>query len=146
MSGAKVLVIDDNADFREMVRLALEGAGYTVLEAADGLRGLSMIDHVEPDLVLLDVNMPNMSGPEFVEEICRRGERRPFGIVAMSGTTDAMSSPTKWFLAKPVDLDLLLGVVADFCGRRGVSPLWVREQQRESLHAWGAVRGRPCTP
>jgi hypothetical protein len=82
-----------------------------------------------------------MSGPEFVEELRRRGELQPFGVVAMSGKVSARSSPTKWFLAKPIDATLLLGVVADFCGRRGTSALWVREQQRESLDAFEQVGG-----
>src|SRR5690348_7213306 len=110
MRSSTVLVVDDDADFRQLVRLALERAGYKVCEACDGLRALTVIEHAQPDLVLVDITMPVMSGVQLVEELRRRGSLPPFGVIAMSGRIEAHASPTRWFLEKPIPLDLLLGV------------------------------------
>jgi CheY-like chemotaxis protein len=129
--ASRILLVDDNADFRETTRFLLQGAGYVVEEAGDGRQALEVMDDFMPDLVLIDVTMPVMSGAELVRELELRGELRPFGVVAMSGIVNANRSPTKWFLAKPVEGALLLAVVNDFCAGYAVSPLWARTQQRE---------------
>lgn len=64
-----ILVIDDNEDIRNLLRLILENAGCTVLTAVDGADGLSQIRTATPDLILLDVLMPNMDGFEFLSQI-----------------------------------------------------------------------------
>jgi CheY-like chemotaxis protein len=132
---AHILIIDDDTDSREIVRLTLEDAGHSVSEAENGQQGLEVLDRVGPDLVLLDLQMPVMSGSVFIEELKRRGETQPFGVIAMSGHFNARRSPAKWFLAKPLDASLLLAVIGDFCGRRELSPLVAKEAQRDSLTA-----------
>jgi CheY-like chemotaxis protein len=57
-SGATVLVVDDDADLREILRVVLEGAGYETVLAASGSEGLAVADRERPDLILLDVMMP----------------------------------------------------------------------------------------
>lgn len=120
---ARILIIDDDRDAREMVRMVLEQAGHFVIEAENGQDGLDMLERVRPDLVLLDVQMPVMSGSVFVAELARRGEVRPFEVITMSGHVDARHAPARWFLAKPIETSLLLAVVADFCTRRQVPAL-----------------------
>jgi len=66
MSGT-ILVIDDDADIRDIVRIALMQAGFQVQEAADGKSGLDEIDRLKPDLVVLDIGLPEMDGLE----VCR---------------------------------------------------------------------------
>jgi CheY-like chemotaxis protein len=119
----RILIVDDDQDSRAMVRLTLERAGYLVNEAENGRRGLEELERVHPDLVLLDLQMPVMSGGAFVDELQRRGEGWPFGVIAMSGQFDAHVSPTKWFLPKPIAASLLLAVVGDFRAARAVSAL-----------------------
>ena len=113
----KILIIDDNSDLRTMMRLVIEGDGYEVHEAENGFVGIHLIETVQPDLVLLDVSMPVMTGPELIVELARRAGTRSFGIITMSGRRIAGDSPTKWFLLKPVSATLLKAVVHDFCGR-----------------------------
>jgi len=103
-----------------MVRLTLEQAGYLVNEAENGQRGLEVLERAHPDLVLLDLQMPVMSGGAFVDELQHRGGAQRFGVIAMSGRFDANRSPTKWFLSKPIAASLLLAVVGDFCATRAV--------------------------
>ncbi|HEY2513153.1 MAG TPA: response regulator [Polyangiaceae bacterium] len=141
MTAPHILIIDDDADSREAVRLALEDAGYHVTEAGNGRHGLEVLEQVHVDLVLLDLRMPVMSGAEFIDCLERRGQAVPYGVVAMSGFLDARRSPAKWFLPKPLDFSLLLAVVADFCGRGNISTLWAQKQKRDSLTAVsGAIR------
>jgi len=72
MSGASVqtiLAVDDSASMRQMVRYTLEGAGYKVVQAADGVEALEFARGGTVDLVLTDVNMPRMDGIALVREL-----------------------------------------------------------------------------
>src|SRR5687768_5070995 len=64
----KILIVDDDAELRELIGFALRQAGYLVVQAADGIEALHLYDQETPDLVILDVNMPRMDGLE----VCRR--------------------------------------------------------------------------
>lgn len=64
----KILIIEDDADFREYVKEALETfSGYELKEAADGMQGALLIGTWEPELIVLDMRMPNMNGLEFLK-------------------------------------------------------------------------------
>lgn len=67
-SSGLILVVDDESDFREIVRHVLERGGYDVVTAADGMEGLKVFADQEPDLVVLDGNLPDLDG----FEVCRR--------------------------------------------------------------------------
>ncbi len=72
MSGASsqvILAVDDSASMRQMVRYTLEAAGYTVMQAADGVEALEVARQRGADLVLTDVNMPRMDGITLVREL-----------------------------------------------------------------------------
>jgi two-component system chemotaxis response regulator CheY len=113
-----ILIVDDDADLRTMMRRVLEGEGYRVREAEDGFVGIDLIDELEPDLVLLDVSMPLMSGSDVLASLARRKGGRVPKVITMSGRRSAVS-PTKCFLLKPVSATLLTAVVRDFCGGPG---------------------------
>lgn len=68
MSGV-ILAVDDSASMRQMVRYTLEGAGYTVVQAVDGVEALELAKTAKADLVLTDVNMPRMDGISLVREL-----------------------------------------------------------------------------
>jgi DNA-binding response OmpR family regulator len=69
MKRARVLVVDDDADIRGLVRELLERAGYEVLESSNGREGLRTLYSTSPDLVLLDVSMPELDGWQTLERI-----------------------------------------------------------------------------
>ena len=69
MNGKKVLVIDDDKNLRDALRVALETAGLAVLEADNGAEGLAMAKKYKPDLTLLDIMMPKMNGQETLREL-----------------------------------------------------------------------------
>lgn len=64
-----ILVVDDSASLRQVVSISLKGAGYDVIEAADGKQALAKLDGQKIHLVISDVNMPNMDGITFVKEM-----------------------------------------------------------------------------
>ena len=66
---ASILAVDDSASMRQMVAFTLKGAGYDVIEASDGAEALGIAKQRSFDLVLSDVNMPNMNGIELVTEL-----------------------------------------------------------------------------
>lgn len=66
---AKILAVDDSASMRQMVSFTLKGAGHDVVEAVDGVDALSKAKGNQVDLVLTDVNMPNMDGLTLIKEL-----------------------------------------------------------------------------
>nr|WP_315431278.1 response regulator [uncultured Albidiferax sp.] len=70
----KILIVEDHADIRRLIRMTLEFENYDIFEAADGERGLFMAQQVQPDLVLLDVMMP---GSIDGLEVCRMLKAQP---------------------------------------------------------------------
>lgn len=67
----KILAIEDNQDIRDLLAFILERDGFQISTAADGISGLSLIKETQPDLVLLDVMMPEFSGLEVLDAIRR---------------------------------------------------------------------------
>ena len=69
MTGIKIMVVDDDSNICELLRLYLDKAGFDTVIAADGVKALAMFDTENPDLILLDVMMPNLDGWQVCREI-----------------------------------------------------------------------------
>ena len=114
-----VMVVDDEPDIRFLVRLTLEQAGHTVTEAASGEEALEMLDQEEPDLVLLDINLPLLNGFQVLEEMRLSGrlERVPVLIlsanVSTAATDKALEAGSRGYISKPVFPAELRRVVAE---------------------------------
>jgi two-component system chemotaxis response regulator CheY len=67
--AASILAVDDSASMRQMVSFTLKGAGYEVVEAADGVEALTIAKSRSVNLVITDVNMPNMDGISLIREL-----------------------------------------------------------------------------
>ena len=120
---ARILLIDDEAAFRQVTRQMLEQAGYEVLEAKDGKDGVSVYRTERPDLVITDLIMPEQEGIETIIEL--RQEDPEARIIAISGggritATDFLSIARKFgarhILAKPFRRDQLLEAIRDSLG------------------------------
>ena len=117
MSKGSVLVVDDNATIRAMVRKTLEGAGFSVIEAPNGAVGLEQAQADEFMLVLADINMPVMGGLDMVRSI--RGESRnlktPILVLSTENTKDVMrqgrDAGADGWMVKPFMPERLLAVV-----------------------------------
>ncbi len=125
-----ILVVDDNTDFRNIVCEALASQGYYALSAGDGPLALEVLETVRPALILVDVNMPVMSGPEFLRVGEARGTLDPSRVVMVSDVALDCASPASWRLTKPFDFDLFFRLVADFCGTGQLDSLWQRQPVR----------------
>ncbi len=68
-SGKKILIIDDNKDIRDLMRMILEKVNLSVSESEDGSSGLTAAREIKPDLILLDVMMPGLSGFDVLQQI-----------------------------------------------------------------------------
>ena len=80
----KVLIVEDQADVRELIRVTLEFEPYELHEAVDGTAGWSVAQQVKPDLILLDVMMPGMDGLEVCRRVRGAGDLRRTKIVMLS--------------------------------------------------------------
>jgi diguanylate cyclase (GGDEF)-like protein len=121
-----VLIIDDDPTVRILVRAALEGDGFTVEEAGDGISGLAVFDQVRPEVVLLDVMMPELDGFGVCRALRERPDCEHLPVLMLTGSdddasiklayevgaTDFISKPVKWpILARRVRYMLRAGRV-----------------------------------
>jgi excisionase family DNA binding protein len=112
--GPLVLVVDDDAGVREVVRINLEMEGYTVREAANAEEGLSAVEDDAPDLILLDVMMPEVDGWEMLRRVQERHGIGSIPVVMFSGqlegtaARDAARRGAQAFVGKPFDLRALI--------------------------------------
>ena len=83
-----ILVIDDDYEVIELVRNRLEANHYKVLTAADGVSGFALAKEQKPDLIILDVVMPNMDGYTFVQEIKRLEDLKKIPIIVITAKSD----------------------------------------------------------
>ena len=86
-----MLVVEDDLALRELERVLLEEAGYRVLAAGSGPEALVAVGRQRPDIVLVDVVVPGMSGPELVEELAARGSDVPIIFVSGYGSDELAS-------------------------------------------------------
>jgi CheY-like chemotaxis protein len=116
-------VVDDEADLREVLRIYLEGLGFEVAEAADGLSALEMLRVEQFDHVITDLVMPRMNGYMLIDEARRltpRGRLGPrFVVVTGSAALDdlpagpsGVSEHVHGYLRKPFDMDQLLDLLS----------------------------------
>ena len=112
--GPLVLIVDDDAAVREYVRVNLEMEGYTVREAGSAEEGLGVLEEVSPDLVLLDVMMPEVDGWEMLRMLQERHGIGAIPVVMFSGKVDADTAGeaaargAQGFLGKPFDPQQLI--------------------------------------
>src|SRR3954447_9219486 len=108
-SGPVVLIVDDDERLREYVRVNLEMQGYTVHEAGSAEEGMGVLDESRPDLVLLDVMMPQVDGWEMLQLMHERHGVGSFPVVMFSGKVDdaaadeAAERGAQGFIGKPFD-------------------------------------------
>ena len=111
---ASVLVVDDLAPNRELLLALLEDLGYDVREARDGVEALDAVDELEPDLILLDVDMPRLDGIAVCERLKAHPLRRLIPIVILTASSDrdtrlrGIAAGADDYLSKPFDPKELL--------------------------------------
>ncbi len=120
--GKKVLVVDDEPDIRNMLTVRLQANGFTVAAAANGREGLTMMEDFKPDLVILDVLMPEMDGFE-VFKIMKKDPKKVdipvLMLTARGGMRDTFEMlDADGFIAKPFDANTLVTQVSALITRK----------------------------
>ena len=117
-SGATILVVDDTPESLRFLTATLERAGMTVLIAVDGFAALDLLDHVTPDLVLMDGAMPGLDGFETTQRIKADGRFRSLPVIFMTGLTETehvvrgLEAGAVDYVHKPIVVDELLARVS----------------------------------
>lgn len=113
--GKSILVVDDEAFFRTVLRQMLEKNGYTVLEASDGDGAVSVYRETNPDIVLMDIYMPQKNGIEATREIVAIDQSAIILVCSGSGYDDdinaALAVGAKGVISKPFYDEEVLSVV-----------------------------------
>jgi CheY-like chemotaxis protein len=117
-NAATILIVDDDADIRDLMKTLLELDGYHVKLAADGLDAFKQLQAgAPPALILLDLMMPRMDGEQFLKEI-RVSRFAKIPVVVMSGHCPARKTAGELdaadYLMKPIELDDLLKTIRRF--------------------------------
>jgi len=112
----RILIVEDDADNREMMRILLESSGHEVHDAADGTSGVEIATRLQPDIVLIDIGLPGLDGYEVarrIRAVLKDGPR----LIALSGYGQekdrqrAFQAGFDDHLLKPVDPTRLLAVL-----------------------------------
>ena len=104
-----VLTVDDSRTMRDMLRLALTNADFEVVQAVDGLDGLEVLGRNDPDVIITDINMPNLDGFGFIEGVRRTERHRATPILVLTTESDtdkkqrARDSGATGWIVKPFD-------------------------------------------
>jgi two-component system, chemotaxis family, chemotaxis protein CheY len=121
----RILVVDDANLVRLYYRRILEAAGYEIDEAINGVEALEKLLETAPDLLIVDINMPQMDGLTFLSELRRRPLPQS-AIPALVTSTEsgvhemdaARAAGANFYLVKPLDADVLVEHAAMLCGLR----------------------------
>ena len=112
-----ILLVEDNEMNRDMLKRRLERRDYTVVIAVDGVQGIEMAASEKPDLILMDMSLPEMDGWQATRELKANDELKHIPVIAltahaMSGDREkAMEAGCDDYETKPIDFDRLLGKI-----------------------------------
>ena len=133
MNKKKILIVDDEPEFVNLVRLRLEANGYEVIDASNGEEGLKKAEEERPDIILLDIMMPKKDGYTLMRELKYKEITKSIPIIALTGKPKMKDlfeiEGIKDYIVKPFeDEDLLLRI------KRALTP--GRENgQKENLNS-----------
>lgn len=121
MKSIKILLVEDNRSVRELFKVLLEGEGYEIHEAENGLDGLKKADQYQPDLMILDLMMPDVDGESVLERIRSRPGLGETPILVVSGKYEALDRLKDLMgdenvFAKPFEPTRLLDRIGDLVG------------------------------
>ncbi len=119
-----VLIVDDNDRNRKLARDVLRAARFRTLEAATAAEGIALASEHVPDVILMDLRLPDLDGTEAVRRL--REEPRTSRIPVVAVTALPLDARGEWlsdagfagYIAKPIDIDELSDLVRGFCSRR----------------------------
>jgi PAS domain S-box-containing protein len=146
---ARILVVDDGAENRELVRLVLEEAGLEVMEAENGLVALNLIAATSFDLVLMDMQMPVLDGFRATRQLRAEGKTLPIVALTANAMTgfeqELLGVGCNAYLTKPIDIDILLDCLAGILGAERVPVEALKISGEMPLSSQAPQLGMPVT-
>ena len=113
----RILTVDDSRTIRDMLRLALEPAGFEVIQAEDGVHGLEVLEQHVADVIITDINMPRMDGFGFIEGVRGIERHRSTPILVLTTESDdakkaraRQAGATGWII-KPFNPEKLVAAI-----------------------------------
>lgn len=114
--GTQVLIVDDSRSMRQMINFTLTENGYDVTEAENGKYGLEKLGQFQPELIITDINMPEMDGIEFIKQVRGIGDYKFVPIIVLTTESEAekqaegqQAGATAW-IVKPFTPEKLIEV------------------------------------
>jgi CheY-like chemotaxis protein len=110
----KILVVDDSDDTREMMTKLLELESFTVVTAEDGCVGLDRAEVERPDIIITDINMPNLNGIEMIKRLRNQPQFSKVPIMAITAygngvAAEAVAAGANHATTKPIEFETLIG-------------------------------------
>ena len=133
----KVLVVDDEADIRDVIRLTLEEEGYEVFEAACGQEAVDQAKKVKPNLIVLDFTLPDFNGDRVCELLKEDEENRKIPVLLLTGRDEAaevqkaMECGANAYQAKPFEPKQLVALLGTLVNTSKFSKKWEKSQWQE---------------
>ncbi|MFA7388110.1 MAG: response regulator [Thiohalobacteraceae bacterium] len=113
-----IMIVDDSASLRQVVSIALKGAGYDTIEACDGRDALAKLDGTKIHLIISDVNMPNMDGISLVKEVKKHPSYKFTPVIMLTTESqegkkaEGQAAGAKAWVVKPFQPQQMLAAVA----------------------------------
>jgi two-component system, cell cycle response regulator DivK len=123
---AKILYVEDNVLNMRLVRKLLMSAGYTMIEAVDGRSGVKLAETEKPDLILMDINLPDIDGIEATRQLKSCSELANIPVIALTANAmhgdreRFMSSGCDGYIAKPIARRELLDAISELLNQTRV--------------------------
>ena len=124
MSEARILIVEDNEQNRKLTRDLLQVHGYLTIEAETGEDAIALAATRAPDLVVMDIHLPGMSGLDALARLRAAPATRSLPVMAFTASVmpqdrnEIMAAGFDAFVSKPIDLELFLQTIADTLERR----------------------------
>jgi signal transduction histidine kinase len=142
---SKILVIDDEDSFRQMLIKSLSREGFEVEAASDGKAGVDLAAETQPDLIVCDLNMPGMDGYEVLAALRRDPKLADIPLIFLTGQSQpsqvrqGMNFGADDYLTKPVNLTDLLGAIRVRLGRRQAQQQRQEKQMERAMQLFGGI-------
>jgi CheY-like chemotaxis protein len=125
--SARILIVEDHPTMREAMRLVLEGEGFDINEASDGEQALAAVQEERPDLLLLDMSIPGISGPDVLAAVKQDPVNSKVRVIVVTATGEegraaAMASGADHYFTKPFSPIALLQAVEEVLGPEDSAP------------------------
>jgi two-component system cell cycle response regulator DivK len=119
-TNATILYVEDNLDNRTLVRRILTAEGYTLIEAANATQAMEILNTTQPDLILMDINMPDMDGYSLTAKIKDTPRFEATPIIALTANVmrgdreRSLEAGCDGYIQKPIDIDKLSDQIEHF--------------------------------